>query len=92
MKETKMTYYVNNNKVDKNTFYKKLKSKCYDTKHTSYCGPFGIDFDEFNSKKFRKYCRDLNGYNGYAPKSIIFCDNTRDSSFKIEKNGIHRPF
>ena len=86
MSQLKFGYFVDGKQVDKTTFYKKLKGHCYDVKHTTRFGDFGVDFTEFNDIKFRQYCRSLNAHKGYFHYSLSFAgDDGEGSVFSIKK-------
>lgn len=57
----KVKYLISGKEVKRDVFYKRLKSHCFRRVRTDYVNGFGIDFEEFDSAKFSRYCRDLNG-------------------------------
>lgn len=56
----KYDYYVNHKKVDRKEFIRQLEYCCQDVVDTDMVGCIGIDFCEFNKKKFDKTLRSIN--------------------------------
>lgn len=57
----KYNYFVNNLQVTKKSFFATLKSCCRKVTHTEViAGWCGVDFVEFDEKKYKKCVRDLN--------------------------------
>lgn len=88
MIKTKYNYYLNNKKVGRSTFYNNLKKHSQRVAHTSRVGCFGVDFCELDARKYKSYCKALNGAGGYAPRCIGFIDDYGNDMFKIEKQKV----
>lgn len=86
MKEKKFEYYINNKRVGKTTFYNNLKNHSQTVARTSKVGDFTVHVYDFDKKKYRNYCRKLNGYNGHAPVNLGFVDDLGNQLFSIRKN------
>ena len=56
----KYNYYVNDKLVERKEFIRQLESCCQSVVSTDIVGCIGIDFCEFNKKKFDKAMRSVN--------------------------------
>lgn len=79
----KIQYLVNGKPVSKVYFYKRLKSHCFKVVRTYSVAGYGISVEDFDSSKFKSYCRKLNGYDIYGPFTVIFLNP--HETFKIVK-------
>lgn len=73
----KYEYFVNNEKLTRKDFLSKLKNCCYRVVDTQMVGLIGVDFTEFDEKKFNRELRAIN--NGVI---VCFCDAQKTFSRK----------
>ena len=87
MRDKKINYYYNDEKIGRNKFYNELRNRSLSkVRSYDFGGLPSIDVYDFDKKKFAKYKNKLNGYNGYVPVTLIFFQNDiKDGKFKIEK-------
>ena len=73
----KYNYFVNNNKLTRKEFVDELKKCCHKVVDTQMIGCIGVDFVEFDEKKFNKELRAIN--NGVI---VMFMDAQKTFSRK----------
>lgn len=73
----KYNYFVNNVQVPRKDFFAQLRNACYRVVDTDVIGGWcGIDFMEFDEKRYKRCLRDLNN------NIEIFIIGSNSKSFK----------